>query len=492
MIYQAKVRRRLSRGGLLAIGLLALVVLPGWSHSRSVGQEAEIAGDEALSEIIVDPAVEGQPKDVPRPADLRPAQRLDLPTPVERVQIEVLPQISGDLAEPPGEAVQINALPPAPAKARTTEQILEPVRVIESPTPSIPSGYRVVTVPLDEASTRCEHILPGARVDVLWTPQKEKGAVETEQRTILEKIRVFAVEAEPASSHDERAVSLLVTPQQAEKLALADETGRIGLGQRPSTGPPPRPQPPQKMIEVFRLKNRDPAEMMEIVTALWRLVLIVSHEDFPAREVAVLAVVKTPVRGSGMYPGGPGMYGGAPMMSGGGMSDYEEGGYGMDMYEEDMGMGMMSGFSGQAPKTSDLPRLYLSIDRRTNALIARAHPELMELVRELVAALDTADDSLPAQLERLPDLRWVKFRHRKTEEMIRVLRELQINVQVARVPVREEEAALVQRGGTLIAAGGKADLDQIEQMIQALDVEGGRPSAAPGSYPGMMGTPSRR
>ena len=161
----------------------------------------------------------------------------------------------------------------------------------------------------------------------------------------------------------------------------------------------------------------------------------------------------------------------------------------MDMYGEDMGM---MGGPGQSPKPSDLPKLYLSIDRRTNALIARAHPELMEFVRQLVAALDTPEESLPAQIERLPDLRWVKFRHRKTEEMIRVLRELQINVQVARIPVREEEAVLVQRGGTLIAAGGAADLDQIEQMIRALDVESGRPSTAPGSNPRMMGMPSRR
>jgi hypothetical protein len=337
-------------------------------------------------------------------------------------------------------------------------------------------------------------------VDVLFTPADEEDAAERGEpaslpKIILEEIRVFAVEAELASPHDERAVSLLVTPQQAEKLALAAESGRIGLGARPHRGPP-GPQPPKKRIEVFRLKNRDPAEMMEIVTALWRLVLIVSHEDFPAREVAVLAVVKTPARGSGMYGGGDiyggEMYGGEMSMMSGGMSGYEEGGHGMDMYEGDMGMGMMAGYSSQAPKPSDLPKLHLSIDRRTNALIARADPELMEFVRELVAALDTPDDSLPAQLEKLPDLRWVKFRHRKTEEMIRVLRELQINVQVARVPVREEEAALVQRGGTLIAAGGAADLEQIEQLIRALDVESGRPSTAPGSNRRMMGMPSRR
>ena len=528
MIYQAEVRRRLSRGGLLAIGLLALVVLPGWSHGPLVGQEAEAPPGETASESPSAPAVERAPKGEAGPAASPKAlvteqvfvAICDIPA-GEAITAEMLKLEEWPIDKRPSGALtrlqDVQWRRPRSKIYAGTPILESQLGALGAPPEPIPRGYRVVSIHVDEASTTSDLIRPGDRVDVRFMPHDADDAMYKEQRTILIDVSVFAVHeaSEPLAAG--KVVSLLVTPQQAEKLTMAAESGRIDLAQRPSTGRG-RPHPAQKMIEVFRLKHRDPAEMMEIATALFRLVA--GKEDLPDREVTVLAVVKAPVRVSGMPSGGPGTYPGGPgrypgmmsSMAGGmmpaGMGGYEEEAYGMEMD--------MAAYPGPSPEPRGLPELRLSVDRRTGALIARASQEAMEILRMLVAALDTPDDSLPAQIEKaLPGMRLVKFRHRTTEEMIRVLQELGINVQVAQVPLREGGALtgqgggetsssgasrysptrFVQRGGTLIAAGDRADLDQIEQLIQALDVEGekGRSVPAGPGAPSLprAGAPSR-
>lgn len=513
MIYQTKVRRRLSRGGLVAIGLLALVVLPGWSHGLLVGQEAEVPGGEAASENTTGATTEEEPKSETRPAASAKARATvqvfvaleDIPV-GERITAEMLKLEEWPSDKPPaGIITQLQDV--KGLWSLTKIYAGEPIRANLLGRPgevlvSIPPGYRVVSVPPAKLNATSDLIRPGDRVDVLFAPHDEEDAAEREGRAILENIGVFAVTDSDEPSPGGKHVSLLVTPQQAEELLMATESGRIDLAQRPGTTGWGRPQPPQKTIEVFRLKHRDPAEMMEIVTALFRLVA--GKEDLPAREVTVLAVVKAPVGRSGMY--GERYGGGMPM--GAGMGAMPGGmpfapGYDEEAYQPGMPSGAM--YPAQAPEPRELPELRLAVDRRTSALIARASREGMEIVRKLVAALDTPDDSLPAQIEKLPSLRLVKLRHRKTEDMARVLHELGINVHVTRVPLREEEAVsrFVEGGGTLIAAGGGADLDQIEHLIQALDVEARKASKGGAAvYPGAgaptvpgpapaAGTPSR-
>jgi Flp pilus assembly protein CpaB len=497
MIYQAKVQRRLSRGGLLAIGLLALAVLPGWSHRRLVGQEAEAPPGETASERLGAEAAEEE-----RKAEAGPAASTEaLATEQVLVVLQDIP--AGEAITP--EMLKIEEWPsdkvPSGATTRLEDVVGRRARTkIWSGTPilaemlarpaevlvSVPHGYRVITVSQDEASATRDLIRPGDHVDVLWAPRDKADEGETEPRAVLEDIQVFAVHDAGQASAGGRRVSLLVTPQQAEKLTLATEIGRIWLAQRPSTEWR-RPQPPQKTIEVFRLAHRDPAEMMEIVTALFRLVA--GKEELPAREVTVLAVVRRSGRYGDMYGGEEEMYGGEMTMGGsamgmmpGGAPRYPGGfdgrsyGEGMDEYDG-------SGYPRYGSRQRGLPELRLTVDRRTKALIARADPEAMEIVRKLVGVLDTPDDSLPGQIEKLPGMRLVKFRHRATEEMARVLHELGINVQVTQVPIREGDAVPAQ-GGTLIVVGGEADLDQIGELIGTLDVDPGRRRSGAGPFPG--------
>jgi pilus assembly protein CpaB len=105
----------------------------------------------------------------------------------------------------------------------------------------IPVGYRVVSVKVDSVSGS-GLILPGDRVDVLvyLVGNTQRDIVETSTRTVLQDIRVFAVndvvDYESKDPKDKtisaKTISLLVTPAQAAKVTLASEMGKIRLVMR--------------------------------------------------------------------------------------------------------------------------------------------------------------------------------------------------------------------------------------------------------------------
>ena len=105
----------------------------------------------------------------------------------------------------------------------------------------IPRGYRVVPVRVDDVSGGSSMIRPSDRVDVLLYLQRNpvKEIFETSTRTILQDVRVFAVNAvydlDSTDNPDKiaaRTISLLVTPSQAEKVTLAAEMGEMRLVMR--------------------------------------------------------------------------------------------------------------------------------------------------------------------------------------------------------------------------------------------------------------------
>lgn len=109
---------------------------------------------------------------------------------------------------------------------------------VSSASTRIPKGYRVVAVRVDAVSGGGSLILPGDRVDVLVFLNKNPavGVMETKSQTILQDIKVFAVDTTFTRSPDQdepaiaaKTISLLVTPEQAEKVTLATEMGAIRL-----------------------------------------------------------------------------------------------------------------------------------------------------------------------------------------------------------------------------------------------------------------------
>jgi pilus assembly protein CpaB len=114
----------------------------------------------------------------------------------------------------------------------------------------IPAGMRVATVPVTTTQTHSGLILPGDRVDVVVTYTMHKmtgGQMNTQvgeirkARTILQYIEVFATDnirissgsnGENTKEVSAKNISLLVTPDQYNLLALAAEKGKITLALR--------------------------------------------------------------------------------------------------------------------------------------------------------------------------------------------------------------------------------------------------------------------
>ncbi|OFY75199.1 MAG: Flp pilus assembly protein CpaB, partial [Bacteroidetes bacterium RIFOXYA12_FULL_35_11] len=94
----------------------------------------------------------------------------------------------------------------------------------------IPPGYRVVSIEAIGVSSSGGLIRPGDRVDLLLCVQAcpAKRIYETSTRTILQDIKVFAVDGRFRLDAEDmekvsptKMVSLLVNPEQAQRLTLA-------------------------------------------------------------------------------------------------------------------------------------------------------------------------------------------------------------------------------------------------------------------------------
>jgi pilus assembly protein CpaB len=156
----------------------------------------------------------------------------------------------------------------------------------------IDQGMRALSVAVDQVVGVAGFVLPSTRVDVLLTMNDASGSKEQSTRVIMQNVKTLAAGQSIQQDKEGKAqtvpvVTLLVTPEQAETLALAANQGRIQLalrnmldtlhvetrGTRVSAllfGPPanraaaPRPrtaaavrelsvpEPSQTVIEVFR------------------------------------------------------------------------------------------------------------------------------------------------------------------------------------------------------------------------------------------------
>jgi pilus assembly protein CpaB len=115
-------------------------------------------------------------------------------------------------------------------------KLLAPGQVAD-PIQQIPKGMRLKTIAVN-AEKGVGLLGPGDRVDVqLFVRKDARTGVETAKaKIILQNIRVFAVDQTVQRSpdgSDEKAiaktVSLMLTPEQASKLSLAEQIGEISL-----------------------------------------------------------------------------------------------------------------------------------------------------------------------------------------------------------------------------------------------------------------------
>ncbi len=128
------------------------------------------------------------------------------------------------------------------AREPVTEGRLAPLGSAAGLSSVIPEGYRAMNVRVDDVVGISGFIMPGTLVDIVVVIDPPEGDNQKERvsKIVLQNIKVLANGANLDKPKNEKeaervkTVTLQVTPEQAEKLALATSEGRLQLVMRNS------------------------------------------------------------------------------------------------------------------------------------------------------------------------------------------------------------------------------------------------------------------
>lgn len=115
--------------------------------------------------------------------------------------------------------------------------------------PVIPEGMRAVSVRVNDVVGVAGYVLPGTRVDVVATASPNESRADMTSKVILSNVQVVTAGTRMEQDQDNgkpmqvTVVTLLVNPEQSERLALASTEGKIQLALRNplDQGAPPTP-----------------------------------------------------------------------------------------------------------------------------------------------------------------------------------------------------------------------------------------------------------
>ena len=104
--------------------------------------------------------------------------------------------------------------------------------------PVIPPGLRAVSVRVNEVIGVAGYVLPGTRVDVVATVSPSGNGADMTSKVILTNVQVLAAGTKIDRETDKNkpmpvsVVTMLVNPEEAERLTLASTEGKIQLALR--------------------------------------------------------------------------------------------------------------------------------------------------------------------------------------------------------------------------------------------------------------------
>lgn len=109
---------------------------------------------------------------------------------------------------------------------------------VNDPIGEIPPGMRLKTISVDAEKSAAGLLSPGDRVDIQFfsIPRNNRNSGTPRMRVILQNIRVYAVDQMVQRTSDgaegrtvAKTISLLLTPEQANKISLAEQLGELSL-----------------------------------------------------------------------------------------------------------------------------------------------------------------------------------------------------------------------------------------------------------------------
>jgi pilus assembly protein CpaB len=194
----------------LALGLGAAMVARGWVTEQATKEKADITTVVAASMAI------------------------PFGTKVEERHLKII-EMPKDSAPPGSFALTEDVVDKVTTQPIVSGEILMQARFVEQGDGStlaalVDKKMRAVTVRVDDVIGVAGFLLPGNRVDVVAARKENRRAVTD---TILRNIEVLAVDQTASTNDNEpvivRAVTLQVTPEQAETLVKGREEGTIQL-----------------------------------------------------------------------------------------------------------------------------------------------------------------------------------------------------------------------------------------------------------------------
>lgn len=138
------------------------------------------------------------------------------------------------------EVVGRVVITPIGVREPLTNMKLAPEGVGAGLTAVIPEGYRAMTIKVDDVVGVSGFVMPGSYVDIVAVivPLGQSAASGPISKIVLQNIKVLASGARIDQPSDQRqptdakAVTVQVTPKQAEKLVLAANEGKLQLVMR--------------------------------------------------------------------------------------------------------------------------------------------------------------------------------------------------------------------------------------------------------------------
>jgi pilus assembly protein CpaB len=127
---------------------------------------------------------------------------------------------------------------------------------------TIPEGMRAMSAAVNDVVAVAGFVTPGSMVDVLATGASSSNGGIT--RTVLENVRVLAanqrIESRNGKPETFAVITLLVTPADAAKLAMASNAGKIQLALRNTLDSQTVSPPPVLQASIFGVDAPPPVE----------------------------------------------------------------------------------------------------------------------------------------------------------------------------------------------------------------------------------------
>jgi pilus assembly protein CpaB len=115
---------------------------------------------------------------------------------------------------------------------------LAPIEAGAGLPPVIPEGFRALSVRVNDVVGVAGYVLPGTRVDVITTINPSSRPEDVASKVILTNVQVLAAGTKIETSEKDNkpvqvsVVTLMVSPEEAERLTLAATEGKIQLALR--------------------------------------------------------------------------------------------------------------------------------------------------------------------------------------------------------------------------------------------------------------------